>query len=127
VLDPESAELARPVLVLGAVRSIAIARPVRDRCEDPDPAFALAAKALPGAVTGHPRGIRVLREDEQDVPEAVLVEPSGGREHRAPPIAVDELGDLAGELLVQRLELLASILIALRSLLAGERSAASGP
>jgi hypothetical protein len=50
-----------------------------------------------------------------------------GREHGTPPISVDELGNLRRELLVQCLELLATLVIMLRSLLAGQWSAAAGP
>jgi hypothetical protein len=64
-------------------------------------------------------------------PRASNDAPAGPRddagEHGAPPLPVDELGDVGGELLVQRLELLESVLVSSCSLLAGQRSAAFAP
>ena len=53
------------------------------------------------------------------------MEPSGGRQHCPPSVPIDELCDLRGELLVQRIELVAALVVSLRSLLTGQRSAAS--
>ena len=73
--------------------------------EDRDALLAVAhvaAELVPGAVSGDAGGLGELDADEDDVGRAVVGHPGSDGEHPLPGVAVGEVVDCGGELLVQR-------------------------